>query len=179
MHGMSTTENLEPRAAEALRTLLGRVSVLKLKEIRYAPEGPMLARVEVLGHSHTLACKIEPDAQEENLRETLDSLRQSAPREGSTATPVLIAPHLSAEERDLCKNCSAGYLDFEGNARLALGEVFIGKRSLPRRAAPGVPSLAPAKTSARAVDCASSRGPRRTLPGRFQIAPANCVAAAI
>lgn len=129
------TDELELRATEALRTLLGQVSVIKLKEIRRSPQGPMLARVDVLGHSHTLACEIEPSAQIESLRNALQELHQDAAHYEGAATPVLIAPYLSPEAQAVCKEWSASYLDLEGNARLALGEVFIGKRSTQVRAA--------------------------------------------
>lgn len=128
-------DDLELRATEALRTLLGQVSVIKLKEIRRSPKGPMLARVDVLGHSHTLACEIEPSAHLESLRHALQELHQDAARYEGAATPVLIAPYLSPEAQAVCKEWSASYLDLEGNARLALGEVFIGKRSTQVRAA--------------------------------------------
>jgi len=130
----STVDDLEYRAIEALRVLLGQVSVIKLKEIRRQPRGPMLARIDVLGHSHTLACEIEPCEQPENLRSALRELRDDASRYDGAATPVLIAQHFSPEAQALCKEASTGYLDLDGNARLALGEVFIGKRSVPCRA---------------------------------------------
>jgi hypothetical protein len=50
------------------------------------------------------------------------------------ATPVLIAPYLSLEAQDLCKQSHVGFLDFEGNARLTVGDSFIFMRSLPRAA---------------------------------------------
>jgi hypothetical protein len=127
--------SLEFRAVEALRALLGQVSVIKLKDIQRIPAGPMLARLDVLGHSHTLACEIEPNTRPESLRNALDELSHDAAHYHGAATPVLIAPYLSPEAQAVCKERSACYLDLEGNARLALGEVFIGKRSMPPRAA--------------------------------------------
>lgn len=132
----SSMDDLEYRATEALKALLGQVSVIKLKEIRRQPKGPMLARIDVLGHSHTLACEIGSSEQPENLRSALRHLRNDASRFNGAATPVLIAPHYSAEAQALCKESATGYIDLEGNARLALGEVFIGKRSMPCKAAP-------------------------------------------
>lgn len=158
----SSMDDMEFRAAEALRSLLGQVSVIKLKEIRRAPQGPMLARVDVLGHSHTLACEIKPGAHAENLRDALQALRDDAAQYDGAATPVLIAPRLSAEEQALCKELSAGYLDLEGNARLALGEVFIGKRSLPCRSAESA--------SIRAAMPAGPRSPRRFPSARVSAA---------
>lgn len=132
-------KDLEARATEALRVLLGQVSVIKLKEIQREPQGAgsdicILAHIDVLGHSHILACEVKANARPENLRTALRELRDSAAQFDLTATPVLIAPYLSPEAQAMCKEGHADFLDLEGNARLALGEVFIGKRSLSQSA---------------------------------------------
>jgi len=132
-----TMSELERRAVEALQALLGQVSVIKLKEIKLAPlttgDPGIVARVEVLGHRHTLACEVRENAQTQNLREALQRLHDGAAHYDEPATPVLIAPYLSPEAQTLCKESHAGFLDLEGNARLALGEAFIGKRSRSAR----------------------------------------------
>ena len=51
-------------------------------------------------------------------------------RAGDTM-PVLIAPYLSPEAQALCNESKTGFIDLEGNVRLALGEVFIVKRTMP------------------------------------------------
>ena len=129
----NSMDDLEARATEALRALLGEVSVIKLKGIRHEGKGAVLAHVDVLGHSHTLACEVKTNAGPENLRSTLRELHDDAAH-FRDAVPVLIAPYLSPEAQALCKENKAGFLDLEGNARLALGEVFIGKRALAHHA---------------------------------------------
>lgn len=131
----------EVRAAEALKALLEQISAVKLKEIRrqctfrgQAPE--ILAHIDVFGHSHTLACKVNRDPQPEKLRASLRKLQDCTSQLVGQVTPVLIAPYLSPEARALCKESHAGFLDFEGNARLTVGEVFIAKRTLQRHPAP-------------------------------------------
>ena len=57
-------------------------------------------------------------------------LRKLHARFPGETTPVLIAPELSEEAQALCRESNTGFLDFEGNARLYLDEVFIVKRSL-------------------------------------------------
>jgi hypothetical protein len=127
---------LELRAVEALRALLRQVSAIKLKEMKKRESqgrrraAEILALIDVYGHSHTLACEVKTDADTRNLRDVLRDLNQSAAHLDRHATPVLIAPYLSPEARALCNESHAAFLDLEGNARLALGEVFIGKRSL-------------------------------------------------
>lgn len=135
----SSMDELELRATEALRALLGQVSVIKLKGIRRESKGSVLADVDVLGHRHTLACEVKPNAQPENLRTALRQLSGAHRKE--TTIPVVIAPYFSPEAQAICKESQAGFIDLEGNARLALGEVFIGKRAFPPHAqASGAPT---------------------------------------
>jgi hypothetical protein len=116
---------LETRAAEALKTLLGQVSAIKLTELTHQASAAghgteLLAQVDVYGHNHTLTCEIESDVAPEHLRQSLRGLRDG------DATPLVIAQHLSPEAQAVCKQNHAGFLDLEGNARLTLGELFIG-----------------------------------------------------
>lgn len=136
MKPISTKQELRIRAAEALRAVLAEVSGTKVREISHpspdeGSEGAFTASVDVYGHRHTLACEIAPDDQPAHLRALLLELRNSIASTHSAATPVIIAQHISDEARDVCKESQAGFLDLEGNARIALGEVFILKRTLP------------------------------------------------
>ena len=126
------------RAAAALKAVLSEVSTLKLMELRCesAPSGRgtgFVVRVDVLGHLHTLACAVKVDVRPGNLRAALRELHESAAHVAGDATPVLIAPYLSPEAQALCKESDAGFLDLEGNARIAIGEVFVGKRTFVHR----------------------------------------------
>ncbi|MGA9060571.1 MAG: hypothetical protein WB341_02795 [Terracidiphilus sp.] len=161
MKSNTVSTELELRAAKALAALLGQVSGIKLKEMRR--ESPsrgraagILARIEVFGHSHMLACEVNSDAEPGRLRAALRDLQDGAAQLGGEATPVLIAPYLSPEAQALCKENQAGFLDLEGNARLSVGEVFIVMRSLPCRVAsdlatatPRPPVRSPASPAAR------------------------------
>jgi hypothetical protein len=125
---------LEVRAAEALKSLLEEVSAVKLKEMKR--ESPargrateILAHIDIYGHSHTLACEVNADTRPSKVRASLRKLEDCAAHLAGETTLVLIAPYLSPEAQALCKQSHAGFLDLEGNARLSLGEVFIGKRS--------------------------------------------------
>ena len=132
---MKTTDSrleMNFRAAEALKSVLSQVSTLKLKEIRRASTGGeagFVACVDVLGRPHTLACAVKTDARPGSLPEALKELHECA----GDATPILIASYLSPEAQALCKESHAGFLDLEGNARIAIGEVFIGKRTFAHR----------------------------------------------
>jgi hypothetical protein len=138
MKASDARQDLEMRAAAALKAVLAEVSTIKVREIRHdSPETGhdrgLTAYVDVVGRHHTLACDVHTDGQPGSLRSALEELRNSAGRLPGDAMPVIIAPYLSPEAQAICKESQAGFLDLQGNARLALGEVFIVKRTLPNR----------------------------------------------
>jgi hypothetical protein len=129
---------MQHRAAEALKLLLAQVSTIKLREIRNESEGKspsegFVAHVDVFGRRHLLACEVMSGGKLLDLEKQLEELHECAAGFGDGATPVLIAPRLSPEEQAICKARAAGFLDLEGNARIAVGEVFIGRRTLGSR----------------------------------------------
>ncbi len=131
---------LEARATEALKSLLEQVSAVKLKEMKRESgargrAAEILAHIDIYGHSHTLACEVNADARPSKVRASIKKLQDCAAHLAGETTLVLIAPYLSPEAQTLCKQSHAGFLDLEGNARLSVGEVFIGKRSMRARAA--------------------------------------------
>jgi len=139
--------DLEIRAAAALKAVLAEVSTIKVREIRHqtsesGKDRGLTACVDVFGHHHTLTCGVQSDGQPGHVRSALEELRHGAARLPGDATPVIIAPYLSPEAQAVCKENKAGFLDLEGNARLALGEVFIVKQSLPHRSSTPRPAVA-------------------------------------
>lgn len=133
----SVGQTARDQAVESLKAALHQVSQIKLKHIDFDSPRPdlkvdILAHVEVHGRSHTLVCKVEASGRPDHVRTALEALCKDAARFSGNSTPVLIAPHVSPEAQALCKANATSFLDLEGNARLHLGEVFIGKRSQPQ-----------------------------------------------
>ncbi len=168
MKATRITRELATRAAEVLKAVLHQVSTIKVKEIEMKAadaerEMDILARIDVLGHNHTLACKLASSSEPGLVRKALQELRDDAKQLPEGATPVFIAPYLPPEAREICTTSEAGFLDLEENARLMVGEVFISKRSLPRRkeqTSPSAPQAAgalrkfpPARAAAPAGAC--------------------------
>jgi hypothetical protein len=123
---------MEARAAEALDALLHQVSSIKPRDIRFQParrRSDFVANVEVLGRNYNLVCNVA-DEDPDHVREALKKLKSCAESKKTGATPVLITPKLSEQTRELCARRQVGCLDLEGNARLTVDEVFIGKRSV-------------------------------------------------
>lgn len=167
MVNLSTTMiELEKRAEQALTATLRQMSGVNLKDMQAAsaeshrPTG-ILARIDVFGHSFTLACLVEPDGELPGVREALDDLVKYTAHLTETAIPVVIAPCLSLQAQAACRNAEIGYLDFQGNARLFIGELFIGERSFPCRTAAGAPALTIANDGAGIIPQPYVRRPSR------------------
>jgi hypothetical protein len=139
---MKTTRipnEMEARAAEALGDLLHQVSSIKTRDIKFQPvhrKSDILADIDVLGRRHKLVCNVA-DGQPDDVKRALQKLRTSADRKKDDATPVLIAPYLSPQDREMCLRHRVGFVDLQGNARLTVDEVFIGKRSVRSVHSPG------------------------------------------
>jgi len=67
----ATSTELEMRAADALRALLGRISGARLRELTWVPRRrshtvKFVAQVEVFGHAYTLACGVHASEDASN-----------------------------------------------------------------------------------------------------------------
>lgn len=121
-------------AVAALKTLLAQVSAIKLREVRIECSAPsrellIVAYVDIYQHSHTLVCSVKESDDPGNVTDALAELRYRAAELSTHATPVFIAPRVSAAAQALCSGGQAGFLDLEGNARLHLDDMFIRQRS--------------------------------------------------
>lgn len=158
-------QELEIRAAAALTAALAEVSTVKVKEIRHeaakaGQDSSLMIHVDVFGRRHILACEIHTDGQPQNLIPALEELCARTAGRGEEAMPIVIAPYLSPEAQTLCKESKMSFVDLEGNARLALGEIFIVKRTLPYRSQHRSASAAawhPAKRDKLAVRAGSAQ----------------------
>lgn len=192
---MSTAGKPLNRAMVAFNYLLTQASAIDIKEIGVGShladgkiagdEFDILAHVEVFGRSHTLACHVSSDSDPQHVRTALEQLRNQIVFLSGKVTPVLILPVLSPEVQAMCEGNNAGCLDLHGNGRLAIDEIFISIRSLPRRvlhhAASGMATSprrsTSAQTAAQTTDVDSGQsvlrgfppahaGPRTTAPLR-------------
>jgi hypothetical protein len=135
MKAIESKSDMQYRAEEVLRSLLSQVSTIKIREIQCEPhtsraKGRFVAHVEVLGRPHALACEVRALAPGAHLQKAIEELNEEAAKLSPKAIPVLIAPYLPADAQAICKESHAAFVDFEGNARISLGEVFIVKRSI-------------------------------------------------
>jgi len=130
----------EARAGEALRGLLEKIPILQIKGIEAEAvsgdwEPDLIARLLVDGRQHLLICEYKSNGQPRYARSALLELRNYVAQRAPQATPVFIAPYISPAVRQLCEEKGVGYLDLEGNARIAFGGVFIERMVADKPAA--------------------------------------------
>lgn len=120
----------EAPAAEALHRLLENIPILHVEGIDAEAvsgdwEPDLIARLVVDGKGHLLICEYKSSGQPRFARSALLELRNYVAQRAPEATPVFIAPYISPAVRKMCEEKGVGYLDLEGNARIAFGGVFI------------------------------------------------------
>jgi hypothetical protein len=125
-----SVKEVEKQAANALEVLLREIPALKLKTLKTESSAAdsgidITARVDVSGEPYFLVCEVKQYGQPRYVRDAIHQLRSYIANLGKPATPILIAPYLSSASRELCLENGVCFLDFEGNARLAFGTVFI------------------------------------------------------
>lgn len=120
----------EFHAVQALRALLEKIPILKVTGIGteavsgdWQPD--LIARLLVDGRPHQIVCEYKSNGQPRYARSALLELRNYVAHRAPQATPVFIAPYISPAVRQLCQDKGVGYLDLEGNARIAFGGVFV------------------------------------------------------
>lgn len=122
----------EKQAAEILQNLLREIPALRVQKLQIGSTGKdtgvdLLLNVKVTGESHLLVGEVKRSGQPRYVRDAIYALRNYIEHLGKPATPIFIAPYLSPSSRVLCRDNGISYLDFEGNAHLTFGTVYIDR----------------------------------------------------
>jgi hypothetical protein len=124
-------KDLVDHASEAVSELLGEVPMLRehrIKPLNDLDDRTKHADIMLKALGHTLICEVKESGQPRHVRSALLQLKSHVAHLGKNAVPIFIAPFLSPESQALCIEAGAGFLDLEGNARIAFGPVFIERR---------------------------------------------------
>lgn len=118
---------------EALDRLLAQIPIIELDDVR--EEQPLanhridlIANIRAAGQSYHLFCEVLSNGQPRYVKNALLMVRDAASHGGAGAVPIIIAPYFSPATREMCRESEVGYLDLEGNARIAFGGVFIDRQ---------------------------------------------------
>ncbi len=129
-----TEKDIIRQAERALLDVLARVPWIQVEEVEHA--GITLDRgvdfevaLRLPNGFHRLACEVKAVGQPRFARSAVYQLdhyvRHYPTSAGIDATPVLIAPFLSSESRDLCREHGIGFVDFQGNCWLQFQGIYI------------------------------------------------------
>ncbi|MGA0565616.1 type IV toxin-antitoxin system AbiEi family antitoxin [Ancylobacter sp. VNQ12] len=126
-----SVNELENRAADAVRALLKNVPVIRIEKLEPTPPSykfDLLATLSLDGHERLLVCEVKSVGQPRHVRAALLELQRAAGGFDPPAIPVFIAPYLSPEAQALCREFDVGFVDLVGNARIAFDTVFIERQ---------------------------------------------------
>ncbi len=126
---------IERRASEALRAFLGTIPRLSIADLsiadnREALDWPVniIAETDFAGNPMRLLVEVKSNGQPRMAREAAYQLKRYIGRSAQQGVPMFMAPYLSEQSQAVCREEGVGYLDFEGNARIAFDSVFIERK---------------------------------------------------
>ncbi len=130
LKAVDSMKELEKTAAAALESILNGIPIITLERVELQPltgrhEIDVLVRLTAANHPHVLVCEVKSSGQPRYVREGLLQLRNYLEYSDLKATPIFIAPYLSAEARAICRENKVGFVDLQGNVRLEFDGVFI------------------------------------------------------
>jgi len=127
---------VEKKAEEALRALLGEVPFLKTRIKRMAADDDsqidLVADLQVSGSPKKLIIECKSTGEPRFVRDAILRLDRGR-RNDPDAYPVFMAPYISSEAAALCAEENIGYIDFSGNCHLSTPPLFIHKEGHPNQ----------------------------------------------
>lgn len=129
-----TEQEISREAAARLESLMRQVPIVVdatiQKEARL--DGlviDFLATVTTGNESHRLVCEVKSRVHPRQARIAALELADIIERQGNDATGVLVSTYLSPSSRSICKERGIGYLDLQGNARIAFNGVLVERET--------------------------------------------------
>lgn len=124
----------EEEAKAKLREVLARVLFISIGAAEVprvfgllGPRSPdFLLPVKAGYETWRLVCEVKSAAQPRQARVVVLELNDYVKALGDPKTyPILLAPYISPDSAEICRQAGVGYLDFVGNCYLTFGGVFI------------------------------------------------------
>ncbi|WP_293947632.1 type IV toxin-antitoxin system AbiEi family antitoxin [Sneathiella sp.] len=123
-------KEIEIQAAEKLKELLGEIPPVILEDVEleafHGDRGiDIRVRLRAFNHPHTLVCEVKANGQPRHVRSAVLQLRNYVAHVEGNATPIFVAPYLSPDSQELCREHGVGFMDLQGNAYITFEGVFI------------------------------------------------------
>ncbi len=135
---VNTVIQREEEAKARLREVLARVPFMAIGVPEVPPLfgllGPRnpccLLPIQAGNDTWRLACEVKGLAQPRQVRSVVLEIKEYLNALGDPKVyPVLLAPYISSESAEICRQAGVGFVDFAGNCRLVFGHVFIERSS--------------------------------------------------
>lgn len=133
------TLNVQRQAAEEVASFLARLP--NLTDTHVHRQGTLglpdngvdiVAESSFAGKPLRLLIEVKANGQPRTVRSAAAQLHHYMRNHTAHAIPVVMAPYLSRQAREVCRNEGVGYLDFMGNALIASDGLYI-EREVPGR----------------------------------------------
>ena len=146
MKQAKTEKSLQEAASAAIQDLLGClpdaqiVPSTEIAQLDHDHQVDALFRVDHGGDTRLLVVEVKAQGAPRFIRSAvyrlescLAHMHQYVERHhAGQLVPMLVSPYLSPESQAICRDRDVAYLDFEGNARVAFGSVYI-ERSVSKK----------------------------------------------
>lgn len=136
---------LEVEAVAAVVGLLSDVPALTVRDVVRAADMPdrgidFRVDFDVAGSKHILLAEVKTSGSPRTARHAIDQLisyqsRQAAKHGNWDPALIFVAPYLSPQVREMCRDFEVNYCDLFGNARLVLPGLYVDRQVAERPAA--------------------------------------------
>ena len=130
----SNSVNTERQAARVLESLLREIPRLDLDRVdREATLGTeakydIVAEGRYGGRPIRLAVEVKSNGQPRIMRDAAHQLKRYLEHRKERVVPVVMAPYLSEQAREACREEGVGYADFQGNVYIAFDTIYIDRQ---------------------------------------------------
>ena len=145
---MKDISGAERTAITSLVTFLKQVPIIDNVDvseegIRNGREIDGILYVSSWKKTYELICEFKSNGQPKNIRSAIHQLKAYMYDRDGEATPVVLAPYLSPESRQLCAEQNVAFLDEQGNASFRFGGIYISHQvpSIPAAEKRGLRSV--------------------------------------
>ncbi|WP_294044358.1 hypothetical protein [Sphingomonas sp.] len=129
-----SVQSIERRAAKVLEAFLSSIPGLAIKQLEREPDlaqadrPDLVATLSYAGKPLVLVVEVKGSGQPKIVREAARQAKRAIAHAGSNAVPMIMAPYLSEQAQDVCRDEQVAFLDFMGNSRVSFGTVYVERR---------------------------------------------------
>ena len=95
-------------------------------------EPDLLVKVRTKSADQLILSEVKSQGTPKSTRNSVNALKNYL-KNNPSSYGIVIAPYISPNSAEICKEAGIGYLDLSGNCRIAFQEVFINRENCPNK----------------------------------------------